>query len=274
MEKPFTLVCGECHAEFATAEAVVDHLLETRHMNIPIDAESNDVREFVKAFEMIQAFAANPDLPLPEGMEINRISDDDILADEDLSDEDKAAILGRHGRILSGGPLTEGPFKGKTVVMAPQDRVDEYAEGIAQILDALGHPDSLVTDESTFGDFWMTRGAEAEAELDAVEAKLGIKVRFADRLVDAAAMLLQKPIPWAEGTERVAWVLRNEAEKIDAEVSLIAGKPEGIVRLFRRPRELFYEKTIGIEEVAMFAAQRKDLVGSFLAALVQEATPH
>jgi len=274
MEKPFTLVCGECHAAFATADAMADHLLETRHMNLPIDAESGDVREFVKAFEAIQAFAANPDLPLPEGMEINRISDDDILADEDLSDEDKAAILGRHGRILSGGPLTEGPFKGKTVVMAPQDRVDEYAEGIAQILDALGHPDSLVTDESTFGDFWMTRGPEAEAELDAIQAKLGVKVRFSDRLVDVAAMLDQQALPWSEGAERVAWVLHNDAAKIDAEVSLIKGKPEGIVRLFRRPRELFYEKPIGTAEIAMFVAQRNDLVGPFLAALVQEATPH
>ena len=80
--------------------------------------------------------------------------------------------------------------------------------------------------------------------------------------------------PWLDGTERVAWVLTEPALQLRAEVSLVMGEVRGIVRLYRLPRALVYEKPIGLEEIVLFASDRQDLVDAFMEALVKEARPH
>jgi hypothetical protein len=93
-EKLFALVCAECHAKFDTAEGMMDHLLVTRHMDVPVNAESGAVQEFIEVLTMLQQFGgAGLGAELPSGMEIRALSEQDILDDDELSDEAKADIL-------------------------------------------------------------------------------------------------------------------------------------------------------------------------------------
>jgi len=92
---------------------------------------------------------------------------------------------------------------------------------------------------------------------------------------------LQKaPPPWPDGTEKVVWTLIEAEQHLIAEVSLIMGEPVGVVRVFRLPhgdvseKTLIYEKPIGLIEIAMFAADREDLITTFMEAVVKEAQPH
>jgi hypothetical protein len=98
-EKPFALVCAECHASFETAEGMTDHLLATRHMNVPVDADGGGLQGFIEMLTMLQEFAAaGPDAELPEGVEIRPVSEQDILDDDEIPDEAKPDIL----RKMSG----------------------------------------------------------------------------------------------------------------------------------------------------------------------------
>jgi hypothetical protein len=98
-QKPFALVCAECDASFETAAGMMDHLLVTRHMDVPVDADSGDLQEFIEVLTLLQHFAdAGPDAELPEGVEIRPVSEQDILDDDELPDEVKAEFL----RKMSG----------------------------------------------------------------------------------------------------------------------------------------------------------------------------
>lgn len=39
------------------------------------------------------------------------------------------------------------------IIMAPDDKINKYREEVKEILEILGHPEALVTDESTLSDF-------------------------------------------------------------------------------------------------------------------------
>jgi hypothetical protein len=93
-EEPFKLVC-HCGFESHDAAAFVDHLLATRHIDVGEATEDGSVAELVEIFKTIQASGANPDAPLPEGMEARAISREDILSDDDMSEEEKHALLAR-----------------------------------------------------------------------------------------------------------------------------------------------------------------------------------
>jgi hypothetical protein len=43
--------------------------------------------------------------------------------------------------------------KVKKITLAPTSKIDKYKTGVTTILKCLGHPEALVTDESTVGDF-------------------------------------------------------------------------------------------------------------------------
>jgi hypothetical protein len=90
-DQPIRLGCGQCAETFDTPDQFVDHLLVTRHMDIPVDAETDDVRELVTMFTQIQAIANGA--PVPEGASMRKISEADIEDDDELTDEHKADLL-------------------------------------------------------------------------------------------------------------------------------------------------------------------------------------
>lgn len=49
--------------------------------------------------------------------------------------------------------IPSGPLKGKHIVLAPRDVVGRYPKTVASLIAFLGHPEALVTDESTVADF-------------------------------------------------------------------------------------------------------------------------
>lgn len=40
------------------------------------------------------------------------------------------------------------------ITFAAQDKIDKYTKGVYELLDLIGQPEALVTDESTLGDFY------------------------------------------------------------------------------------------------------------------------
>jgi hypothetical protein len=73
--------------------------------------------------------------------------------------------------------------------LAPTVRVRQYRAEIARILDALGHPEALVTDESRLSDFPIRE--DDEVSLIDLASDLGIRVRPQDRLIDIARRMRQ-----------------------------------------------------------------------------------
>ena len=78
-----------------------------------------------------------------------------------------------------------------TVILAPQDQTEELSPYIDQILEALGHPEALVTDESMIGDFrsFGITHEEKEIWLNGLSEKLGIPIKSNDYLVDLSLIL-------------------------------------------------------------------------------------
>jgi hypothetical protein len=99
-------------------------------------------------------------------------------------DKRRGAVSAGNG----GGPDRPGP---RRFELAPQVRVRTYTREVGEILAALGHPEALVTDETTLGDFF---GAFAEDDEAAVVAAtlarlLGRGVAPEDVLADLAEAL-------------------------------------------------------------------------------------
>jgi len=80
--------------------------------------------------------------------------------------------------------ITKGPFAGKTVEFAPQSRVQKFAAEVDRILDALGYPDALVTDESILWDFCLE-----DHELRQLGETLGVAVTKESVIADIAEAL-------------------------------------------------------------------------------------
>jgi len=95
MADPFKLVCSVCDFTTQDPAAFAEHMVAyPDHLGtFPIDAESGDLAELAKVLGILQRAADGG--ALPEGMEINPISEQDILDDDELSEEDKATILAR-----------------------------------------------------------------------------------------------------------------------------------------------------------------------------------
>lgn len=79
---------------------------------------------------------------------------------------------------------TTGPFAGKTIKIAPQDRIRQHPKQVAEILAALGYREAWVSDISTVGDFELD-----DDELVAVGAALGFPIGHDNALVDMAEMM-------------------------------------------------------------------------------------
>ena len=74
---------------------------------------------------------------------------------------------------------------------APQDARDALDKYVTQVLEALGHPEAFVTDESMIKDFlhWSKDPAlvrENEARLTAMSEALRVPVEARDYVVDVA----------------------------------------------------------------------------------------
>jgi hypothetical protein len=97
-----------CHCGFEsdTAQGRVDQCLETRHLGFDLGAgaaESGALAELETVLSTIQQHASavqrGVELPLPDGVEIRPISREEILADEELSEDEKREILDRFDAI-------------------------------------------------------------------------------------------------------------------------------------------------------------------------------
>jgi hypothetical protein len=91
---------------------------------------------------------------------------------------------------------------------APTDRVAQYRPEINRILQALGHPDAWVTDESRVSDFPM-RDDDDGPSLTELWIDLGLRVRQDDRLVDLAQRMREAAARRQRAfmpTERHAWI--------------------------------------------------------------------
>jgi hypothetical protein len=77
----------------------------------------------------------------------------------------------------------------KTIEFAPSDECQRYALEVDEVLEACGHPEAWVTDESQVGDMITTEGAQKAAR------KLGIGVREADYIWEVAKRLRETRRP-------------------------------------------------------------------------------
>jgi len=91
-----------------------------------------------------------------------------------------------------GKDLTKFLTKNKKIELASTDNTDQYEREIGVILKLLGHPEALVTDESSVWDFLAHFGGEKENEkfnkkmLNKISGRLGIDVNGNDLLIDIA----------------------------------------------------------------------------------------
>jgi len=75
----------------------------------------------------------------------------------------------------------------RKIELAPQDEVDQLEPYIYKVLEALGHPEALVTDESYISDFLcIVDEKEADGELKIACDKLGFNFSKLDSVVDIA----------------------------------------------------------------------------------------
>ena len=78
----------------------------------------------------------------------------------------------------------------KKIELAPQDEVELLEPYVDKILEALGHPEALVTDESDIGDFLcFCVEEEATKELKEASIKLGMSLNRKDTIVSIARRL-------------------------------------------------------------------------------------
>lgn len=107
---------------------------------------------------------------------------------------------------------------GRTFELAPQDAVEELQPWVDKILEAVGHPEALVTDESRMGGF-VTRLGDWKPLWQDLKAKVGHPFEAETLVVDLA-----RAIRNAE-----AYRLTEELHEALTIVYLAAdGQPEGL----------------------------------------------
>jgi len=76
----------------------------------------------------------------------------------------------------------------------PTKRVKELLPYIYEILDALGHPEALITDRSSVNHFFslVGEGIEVDTEMARLKDILDVPVAFEDYLVDVAERMAAK----------------------------------------------------------------------------------
>lgn len=87
-----------------------------------------------------------------------------------------------------------------TIVFAPTDQMDDLGDEVDRVLEALGHPEAFVTDESSVHDFLMW-GEEPhvhernQTRLDRMSAALGVPIETHDLLIAVAQRMraIQRP---------------------------------------------------------------------------------
>jgi hypothetical protein len=91
---------------------------------------------------------------------------------------------------------------------APDDLVRQYRREIARILEVLGHPEAIVTEETRLSDFPLREEPDMPTVME-VEIATGIRVEPLDRLVDIARRMRQladRQIAAGTPEARHAWV--------------------------------------------------------------------
>ena len=80
----------------------------------------------------------------------------------------------------------------KKIILTAQDKVKEMELYVNKVLDALDHPEALVTDESQIYHFLcFFDEQEKKSELRMAEEFLGLKLNESDLVVDVAERLRQ-----------------------------------------------------------------------------------
>lgn len=92
-----------------------------------------------------------------------------------MTDETHEERIARMRRLAAQGKVEP----------ASQTGVEAYEAEVDLILNAIGHPEALVTDLSMFGDF----GERGEPAIEAVFQRLGLEVDKRTLIVEAAARL-------------------------------------------------------------------------------------
>jgi hypothetical protein len=72
----------------------------------------------------------------------------------------------------------------KKFELAPQEKINALGSRVDRVLEALGHPEALVTDLSTVNDF-----IEDDYDLEVVSIELGIRVDASDYIWELAEQL-------------------------------------------------------------------------------------
>lgn len=75
-------------------------------------------------------------------------------------------------------------MKTRMIVMASQEKINALGDKVDKVLTALGHPEALVTDESTVWDFIFD-----EADLHDISSRLGFDVHGDDYVWELAEKL-------------------------------------------------------------------------------------
>lgn len=70
------------------------------------------------------------------------------------------------------GSLGSGPFAGKLIVFASTLNIERLQPYVDRVLEAVGHPEALVTDKSMIADFPIE-----DDELPELSEKLGVEVK-------------------------------------------------------------------------------------------------
>jgi len=83
----------------------------------------------------------------------------------------------------------------KKIVPADKNKIDALREYVMVVLEAVGHPEAYVTDESSIWDFHPIKKGQ-EAWLKKVSSRLGFKVATRDYIWEVAEQVRAKQ--WSE----------------------------------------------------------------------------
>jgi hypothetical protein len=77
------------------------------------------------------------------------------------------------------------------IEFAPQTKIAALGEWVDRALEALGHPEAWVSNQSSVGDFLScaAKATERRAELRAISRRLGFPVKASDRVYELAVRL-------------------------------------------------------------------------------------
>ena len=93
---PLKLACSACAFTTTDAAAFADHMVQQpdHFGTFALGPESGDLKELGELLATLQAHVTTG-AALPEGTTVRPVSEQDILDDEELSDDDKALIIRR-----------------------------------------------------------------------------------------------------------------------------------------------------------------------------------